>query len=162
MDALQLKMPDLKEKYGGDCALCGDHLTELWAAHVAQEGDYPVCHDCNVMLMNTGSIEDYREYLSRLIDGLRDSGRFRTAQRFGLINAVNKKIVFHFEQFLIPGLPDDQVLARNLVSDRTHIHATLMISYLKLQSGWFFWDFDYQRWTPATNQTRNALVKPCR
>ena len=107
-------------KFGGKCAYCGceilktnfhvDHITALYrgtpqhmlktkkgTSHI--DNLNPSCVSCNSS-KSTYSIEQWRSELElktkRLI---RDIPSFRILRRFGIIEIVEKKIVFYFETF---------------------------------------------------------------
>ncbi len=59
----------------------------------------PACAPCN-LLKTTYSLEMFRTQVSLQVErGRRSSVNFRTAERFGLIQVVNKPVVFWFEQY---------------------------------------------------------------
>ena len=59
----------------------------------------PACAPCN-LLKTTYSLEMFRMQVSLQVErGRRSSVNFRTAERFGLIQVVNKPVVFWFEQY---------------------------------------------------------------
>ena len=59
----------------------------------------PAYAPCN-LLKTTYSLEMFRTQVSLQVErGRRSSVNFRTAERFGLIQVVNKPVVFWFEQY---------------------------------------------------------------
>jgi len=57
----------------------------------------PACKKCN-LFKGVFSIEEFRNEISAQVDRARDySVNFRTAERFGLIEIINKPVVFWFE-----------------------------------------------------------------
>lgn len=59
----------------------------------------PACAPCN-LLKTTYSLETFRMQIALQVErGRRHSVNFRTAERFGLIQVMNKPVVFWFEQF---------------------------------------------------------------
>lgn len=60
---------------------------------------FPACAPCN-LFKATFSIEDFRKEISEQVNRARAySVNFRTAERFGLIELVQKPVVFWFEQY---------------------------------------------------------------
>ena len=105
----------LKMLFGGRCAYCGCELPEKgWHAdHVepvlrgpdfianndTTENLVPACAPCN-LFKKTYSIEDFRHEIKRQADRARlYSVNFRTAERFGMIELVDKPVIFWFEQY---------------------------------------------------------------
>jgi 5-methylcytosine-specific restriction endonuclease McrA len=101
----------VKARFGGKCGYCGekthmlqiDHLkpvANFWhAPYLAnyEENLMPACFSCN-NYKNTMSIEVFRKELSLQIKRAREgSVNVRLAERFGLIQFIDKPIVFHFE-----------------------------------------------------------------
>jgi hypothetical protein len=116
---------DLREKFGGKCAYCGQPLGERWHAdhieaverelkHVPGRGFVttgklhkpqndtlanmnPACAPCNID-KHSLSLESWRQ----LMQGsnavlMRDVSTFRRAVRYGLVTLCEKPIVFYFE-----------------------------------------------------------------
>ena len=66
---------------------------------------FPACAPCN-LLKTTYSLEMFRKQVSLQVErGRRSSVNFRTAERFGLIEAVDKPVVFWFEQYQVETNP---------------------------------------------------------
>jgi len=64
-----------------------------------KENIFPACAPCN-LLKTSYSLEMFRKQVSLQVErGRRSSVNFRTAERFGLIEAVEKPVVFWFEQY---------------------------------------------------------------
>lgn len=63
------------------------------------ENMFPACQPCN-LLKSTYSVEMFRKQISLQVErGRKSSMNFRTAERFGLVEIVNKPVVFWFEQY---------------------------------------------------------------
>lgn len=115
----------LHGKYAGRCAYCGqplgarwhaDHVEPVirrsvfvrgqglvpsgeldWPARDTLENFNPACAPCN-LYKGTLSLEEWRRGIQHLNDLLlRDSGPFRHALRFGLVQEARKPVEFHFE-----------------------------------------------------------------
>lgn len=118
---------NLRMLFGGRCAYCGCELPEKgWHAdHVepiyrktdmingkmvstgecfnpekdTEDNLVPACAPCN-LFKSVYSIEVFREEIKKQADRARKSSvNFRTAERFGLIELVDKPVVFWFEQY---------------------------------------------------------------
>ncbi|MBZ6385512.1 MULTISPECIES: HNH endonuclease [Pantoea] len=60
---------------------------------------FPACAPCN-LLKTSYSLEMFRKQVSLQADrGRRSSVNFRTAERFGLIEVVEKPVIFWFEKY---------------------------------------------------------------
>ena len=94
-----------------NCAYCGceitfetmevDHIepTERCGKNDSLDNLVPSCRSCN-RSKDTYLLEEFRDRLIEDVNRLRrDSAKFRILERFGLIKAVDKKLVFYFEQF---------------------------------------------------------------
>lgn len=58
----------------------------------------PACAPCN-LFKGVYSVESFRSEISKQVErGRKQSVNFRTAERFGLIEIVEKPIVFYFEE----------------------------------------------------------------
>jgi hypothetical protein len=112
--------PIVFEKYGGRCAYCGVKLTlsEFQVDHIDAKfrgskqsevsrikgkdhlDNYnPSCRSCNAS-KSTFTLEDWRRELSFKVYRIqRESSQYRIAVRFGLIEEINKPVVFFFETF---------------------------------------------------------------
>jgi|SRR5690606_16881001 len=107
----------LKPMFGGRCAYCGCELGDKWHAdHVEPvyrnfdgrllnpqnerpDNYFPACVPCN-LFKSVLSIEVFRSEISKQAErGRKSSVNFRTAERFGLIQEVQKPVVFWFEQY---------------------------------------------------------------
>lgn len=63
------------------------------------ENLFPACAPCN-LLKTSYSLEMFRKQVSLQVErGRKSSINFRTAERFGLIEAVSKPVVFWFEKY---------------------------------------------------------------
>lgn len=64
------------------------------------ENIFPACQPCN-LLKSTYSVEMFRKQISMQVErGRKSSMNFRTAERFGLVQAIDKPVVFWFEQYV--------------------------------------------------------------
>lgn len=67
------------------------------------ENLFPACAPCN-LLKTSYSLEMFRKQVSLQVErGRKSSVNFRTAERFGLVEVVEKPVVFWFEQYLETG-----------------------------------------------------------
>jgi hypothetical protein len=105
----------VKQKCGGRCAYCGrvsdklciDHVHPVERGHLLlREGKdvhhidnlMPACFSCN-NYKSSYDLEGFRRELGEQIGrARRQSVNFRLAERFGLIQIIEKPIVFYFEQ----------------------------------------------------------------
>ncbi|QHJ81704.1 MAG: HNH nuclease [Caudoviricetes sp.] len=63
------------------------------------ENLFPACAPCN-LLKTSYSLEMFRKQVSLQVErGRKSSMNFRTAERFGLIETVEKPVVFWFERY---------------------------------------------------------------
>lgn len=63
------------------------------------ENIFPACQPCN-LLKATYSVEMFRKQISLQVErGRKSSMNFRTAERFGLVEIVDRPVVFWFEQY---------------------------------------------------------------
>ena len=98
------------EKSGGHCWYCGDYIAEK-AWHMDHfiakrrysgsdpdciENRVPSCAPCN-LFKSVYSLEDFRQEISKQTERANKSVNFRTAKRFGLIEIIDKPVVFWFE-----------------------------------------------------------------
>ena len=101
---------EVHQKYGGCCAYCGegieykglnvDHIlaVELGGADNIENLN-PSCRRCN-NFKRVWTIEEFRSELSLQVKrGREQSVNFRNAERFGLIEIIEKPIVFYFEVY---------------------------------------------------------------
>jgi hypothetical protein len=64
-----------------------------------KENLFPACAPCN-LLKTSYSLEMFRKQVSLQVDrGRSSSVNFRTSERFGLIDVVDKPVVFWFEKY---------------------------------------------------------------
>lgn len=123
----KLQREKLKMLFGGKCAYCGCELPEKgWHAdHVepilrkwdrvdgkqvftgdsffsdkdVEENLVPSCAPCN-RFKATFSVEVFRDQIQQQANRARSySVNFRTAERFGLIEIIDKPVVFWFEKY---------------------------------------------------------------
>lgn len=97
------------EKYNGRCAYCGCTLTlkEMQVDHIQSvywydgandiENYNPACIMCN-FYKSTMPIEDFRGQLGKLTSRLEKTFIYRLAKKYGVIQEVEKPIVFYFEK----------------------------------------------------------------
>jgi len=109
----------LKQKFGGRCAYCGDLLPDRWHAdHVEPivrdwvnggcqypdrdcfENLAPACSSCNT-IKGSQSLEGFRQLIGGFIKSLnRDSTQYKFAKRYGLISEeVSIEVTFFFETY---------------------------------------------------------------
>lgn len=82
-------------KYNGHCAYCGQKITRK-NFHV--DHALPSCGSC-ARYKSAYDLETFRRMLSKLPDRLkRDSGIYKIALRFGIIEEHREPIRFYFEQ----------------------------------------------------------------
>ena len=113
----KIQREQLKQKLNGHCAYCGELLGNKWHAdhyeplrrnwwngtsmHPEREAikNYmPACVPCNLNKSSL-ALERWREQLAHYPDQLkRDTGQFRHALRFGLVQIVAKPVIFFFEK----------------------------------------------------------------
>lgn len=108
---------ELKQKFGGRCAYCGcelgdkfhaDHVEPVYRGYATPTGMlnphnerldnyFPACPPCN-LFKSVLSVEQFRKEVSQQVVRARTySVNFRTAERFGLIQEIDKPVVFWFE-----------------------------------------------------------------
>lgn len=113
-----LQRSELKQKFAGHCAYCGELLGEKWHAdHLNAvvrdlktgkpskpendviENMVPACTACNHNKRSM-SLESWRDLLThyRDVQIIRDCPQVRHLMRFGLIEFVQKPVVFHFKK----------------------------------------------------------------
>ena len=126
MKLTKAQREQLKNKFGGHCAYCGDQLGDKWHAdhieavkrdiiHVGGgklvsgemtrphldtiENMNPACVPCNLN-KSSMSIEGWRGVLGGYRKALiRDSHTFRHSLRFGLVAFTDKPVMFFFETY---------------------------------------------------------------
>lgn len=96
-------------KCSGHCAYCGspiaietmqiDHVHPKVAGGVDSiENMVPACRYCNNYKLFF-TLEQFRQMIANQIELLRrNSMNFRTAERYGLVSAMPREIVFYFER----------------------------------------------------------------
>lgn len=74
---------------------------EVFNSHAdCLENLFPACAPCN-LLKTSYSLEMFRKQVSLQAErGRRSSVNFRTAERFGLIEVIEKPVVFWFEKYM--------------------------------------------------------------
>ena len=120
------KKAEVLAKCFGRCAYCGCDLTvdSMQMDHIISKVLYrersgmyrrigirengienlnPACVSCNDS-KGICTIEQFRERLEVLVDNLRiNNATFRIAEKYGLVSAEHKKIVFYFETLKVNG-----------------------------------------------------------
>ncbi|MCW2473403.1 MULTISPECIES: HNH endonuclease [unclassified Symbiopectobacterium] len=110
---------ELRMKFGGRCAYCGEILTARFHVdHVEPvlrnisksyamerpenntlENLYPACIPCNLYKASC-SVELFRERIATQVDVTRRASRsYRTAEVFGLVKPTGTPVVFWFEKY---------------------------------------------------------------
>lgn len=98
-------------KFGGHCAYCGieldlcnmqiDHCipqTSFRDDVHKEENYFPSCPICNGW-KHCDNVETFRKSISQQVRKCRDYSRnFRMAERYGLVQEIEKPIVFYFER----------------------------------------------------------------
>ncbi|WP_336043648.1 HNH endonuclease [Acinetobacter junii] len=118
MKLSKLQREEVKQKFGGHCAYCGDQLGEKWHADHLEavvrdlttgkpekpendviENLMPACTACNHNKRSM-SLESWRDLLAhyRDVQVIRDCSQIRHLMRFGLVEFIKKPVVFYFEQ----------------------------------------------------------------
>lgn len=108
------------DKSGGKCWYCGtplegnkwhkDHVKPIYRGHAVDRSNndfygedtednlVPACSPCN-LFKGVFSVEEFRVEISKQVERARKTSvNFRTAERFGLIQVVDKPVVFWFEE----------------------------------------------------------------
>ncbi|WP_336982529.1 HNH endonuclease [Acinetobacter modestus] len=119
MKLTQAQREELKQKFNGDCAYCGNPLGDKWHAdHLkavvrdlitgkpekpendVYENLMPACTACNHNKRSM-SLESWRELLAhyRDVQVIRDCSQIRHLLRFGLVKFIQEPVVFHFEKW---------------------------------------------------------------
>lgn len=108
----------LKQKFGGRCAYCGDLLSDRWHAdHIEPivrnwtngtcerpennriDNFNPSCSSCNIV-KNSLSLENFRQLIGGFIKSLnRDSTQYKFSKRYGLIEEKEAEVKFFFETY---------------------------------------------------------------
>jgi 5-methylcytosine-specific restriction endonuclease McrA len=113
------KRERIHQKYHSRCAYCGDvitikqmeidHLKPIYRGNGSvnpafrgtdtEDNMVPACKPCN-RWKSTMTVEQFRAELEAQIERLRrDSAAFRMAERYKLVKAVPRKLIFWFETF---------------------------------------------------------------
>ncbi|AXQ24068.1 HNH endonuclease [Acinetobacter wuhouensis] len=122
MKLTKIQRAELKQKFGGHCAYCGELLGDKWHAdHLIAvvrdietgkpskpendviENLVPACTACNHNKRSM-SLEAWRDLLAhyRDVQVIRDCSQVRHLVRFGLVKFIQEPIVFYFEKMGIP------------------------------------------------------------
>jgi 5-methylcytosine-specific restriction endonuclease McrA len=116
------KRQQVYDKCDGHCAYCGveitikqmqvDHIQPHWHTFTEQEASQvkivkgshdldnlnPSCARCNKW-KSTYSVEHFRKVVETSLDRLeRDTPNFRLARDYGLIEVIEKPVIFYFER----------------------------------------------------------------
>lgn len=96
------------DKFGGHCAYCGKEIAykEMQIDHV--EAQYlggsddvnnlmPACRACNFR-KQTFSVEQFRQEIKKQCDNLCKTFQARMSLSYGLIERIDKPIIFYFER----------------------------------------------------------------
>lgn len=116
MSTTKINRQQVYEKHNGHCAYCGieidikqmqvDHIIPRWNFHESKalyslndmQNLNPSCRSCN-NYKGGNPLHVFRKYVEQQIEILRrDRPTFRMAERFGLIQCLPQKVVFHFEK----------------------------------------------------------------
>lgn len=118
MKLTEAQRENLKQKFNGDCAYCGDPLGDKWHADHLEavvrdlttgkptkpendviENFMPSCTPCNYNKRSL-SLENWRDLLAhyRDVQVIRDCPQIRHLMRFGLVEFIQRPVVFHFEK----------------------------------------------------------------
>jgi len=121
------KRQSLFDKYGGKCSYCGCDLTDsnfqvdhyipkrrgATSVHHSNynkvkgsdsiENLYPCCGSCNASKSDL-DLEDFRgRVYDRVLRLNQYSTEYNIAKRFGLVQEIDKPVIFHFETFINNG-----------------------------------------------------------
>lgn len=119
----------IHQKYNGHCAYCGCNISvkQMQVDHLLSQRNYsvhilnnwkipehlkhltiadlnhidnlmPACGSCN-KYKTANSLEAFRDSLQRQAKVLRNQPMIRLNERFGLIQIIEKPIIFYFEKF---------------------------------------------------------------
>ena len=95
------------DKCGGRCAYCGreiaykdmqvDHIHPQYLGGSDEMGNLnPACRMCN-RRKGTFTLDKFRDQLQRQADGVMKTFQGRMSLAYGLIERVNKPVIFYFE-----------------------------------------------------------------
>ncbi len=119
MKLTEAQREELKQKYDGHCAYCGDPLDDKWHAdhyeavkrdlvtgkpdkpeNDVYENMMPSCAPCN-WNKRSMSLESWRSLLAhyRDVQVVRDCSQMRHLMRFGLVEFIQKPVEFYFEKW---------------------------------------------------------------
>lgn len=100
---------EVYDKCNGHCAYCGTEIKfrEMQADHIQPlhmggedilENMLPACRSCN-HYKTTFTLDKFREHIAGIPKRLkRDNVAFQVGERFGIVSASDKPVVFYFEQ----------------------------------------------------------------
>jgi len=101
------KREEVKSKFGGKCAYCGNLLDKFHVDHkkpLLHGGTHdddnlvPACPSCNAW-KSAWDLEGFRKQVSEQIQRLNDySANYKLAKRYGLIKEITTDVIFHFEK----------------------------------------------------------------
>jgi hypothetical protein len=118
MKLTKRKREELRMKFGGGCAYCGEKLpTSGWQVNyvdplqspaVQEDTDFlmsenivAACRECS-QLKGTNSLEVFRIQIMKQTERAhRNSVNFRNAVRFGLVSKNHSPVIFWFEKYAI-------------------------------------------------------------
>ena len=109
---------ELKQKYDGNCAYCGNELDDSWQADHLEpvvrykgvmqkpendcyENLVPACKPCNNKKSSL-SIEGFRKDIAHTLHTINTGKQYAShqhAKRFGLVAETDIEIVFYFEKY---------------------------------------------------------------
>lgn len=112
---------ELKQKYGGRCAYCGDELGKRWhadhmdpvyrvrgKAHFTHrdtlENLAPACAPCN-LYKSVYTVEQFRRNIAETVRIVASQTCYRFAHKYGLVQETGVKVEFYFERM---GIPDER------------------------------------------------------
>ncbi|WP_075823973.1 HNH endonuclease [Clostridium perfringens] len=100
---------EVYKMYNGHCAYCGceleykdmqvDHVESLYWYNGANDiSNYkPTCRMCN-FYKSTFTLEEFRKELLKIRERLEKVFVYRLSRKYGLIEEIDKKIKFYFEE----------------------------------------------------------------
>ena len=119
MKLSKIQRNELKGKFGGHCAYCGDQLGDKWHADhieaIRRNGDgtcknpqnnrldnfNPACAPCNINKKSL-PLEAWRRQIKNYENSLiKFHNIFNHAKRFGLVEFTDQPVIFYFERLLI-------------------------------------------------------------
>lgn len=117
MKLTKTQREQLRNKYDGRCAYCGDQLPDKWHAdHIEPivrfgvggvcekpennrlDNFNPSCPSCNI-IKGSNSLEAFRKTVAGFVKSLnRDSTQYKFAKRYGLLAETEIDVTFWFEK----------------------------------------------------------------